>query len=517
MIKVIIKTIFALVILVIVSGLYLLTLKGVYGNPRPQDFKNNLDQATKPLELSPERGRYSLTVSLAQNHSFALSQTLADAVYPDVGYYQGKFYIFFAPGISLMALPLYELGAKFNLAQVFTFSLSIIFALLTEITIYKIGRSILKLPVWASIFAVLIYAFGSNSWSYAVTLYQHQATAFFMFSAIYAAWLFRRGGKFSWLGSLWVWVASALAVSVDYPDALFMMPVIIYHILTSFTFKKGNEKAHITFRPVILLTSIFFAAIMLLHGYYNNTHFGGWTKVSGGIVDYKIIKEAQLAKKSNAQVQQIINRVTVKKDPVKFFSEDKTSFSTYTLFASLDRGLFVYSPIFLLSIFGLYLLIKLKSAESAVLLGSLAVVLFLYSSWGDPWGGWAFGPRYLIPTYPVLALSIAMWLSNGKFGFLKRLVSFPLFIFSSMVALLGVLTTNAVPPKVEADFLHTGYNYYSYNLKFFQDGRSSSFIFNTFLSHKLTLLQYSAVIESAVLLLVIIVLFIMPLFKKYEH
>src|SRR5258708_37018417 len=125
------KTILLISFFVVFALLYVFTLKGVPGNPKSTDFKGNLDQITKPLELSPERGRYARVISLVENHKFDLGKTLADAVYPDVGYYNGKFYAYFAPGISILAAPFYIIGKSFNLAQVVTFSYSSFMAILT--------------------------------------------------------------------------------------------------------------------------------------------------------------------------------------------------------------------------------------------------------------------------------------------------------------------------------------------------------------------------------------------------
>src|SRR5438105_2097142 len=110
----------AWLIFIVSLCLYTLTLKGVYGNPPATSIKNNLDKTSRPFELSPERDRYILILSLAENRSFALSKTLADAAYPDDGYYNGRFYIYFAPGISLFALPFYFIGEIFHVAQVAT-------------------------------------------------------------------------------------------------------------------------------------------------------------------------------------------------------------------------------------------------------------------------------------------------------------------------------------------------------------------------------------------------------------
>src|SRR3989344_222873 len=112
------NTLIGLCIFFVGLAFYILTLRGVYGNIKGSEIKNNLDQGAKPFELSPERGRFILTLSLAESNSFALTKELADAAYPDVGYYQGRFYIYFPPGVSLLALPFYHLGKQYNLSQV---------------------------------------------------------------------------------------------------------------------------------------------------------------------------------------------------------------------------------------------------------------------------------------------------------------------------------------------------------------------------------------------------------------
>ena len=72
---------------------------------------------------------------------------------------------------------------------------------------------------------------------------------------------------------------------------------------------------------------------------------------------------------------------------------------------SPSRGLFVYSPIFLFSLIGIFL--AWRAAESLLLKYlSIAVVLevALYSKWTIWWGGWSFGPRLLADITPLLAL-----------------------------------------------------------------------------------------------------------------
>ena len=132
------------------------------------------------------------------------------------------------------------------------------------------------------------------------------------------------------------------------------------------------------------------------------------------------------------------------------------------------------------------------------MLGSVLVIVFLYSSWGDPWGGWAYGPRYLIPAMASLSLFAAYFAANSARVFLVRTLTAILFMYSSAVALLGVLTTSAIPPKVEAVFLGTDWTY-KRNLDFLLDSHSSSFLYNTYLRDYGTLAEYFLVLYALLL------------------
>src|SRR5579872_4764999 len=220
--------------LIIIFGLalYALTLHGVWGNPGPKDIKGILDQPTKALELSPERGRYAHVYSLAENGTYALSQEWADTIYPDVAVYNGRYYSEFAPGISYMSAFLFRLGAPHDLGQVAAFSLIPMFALLALVCIYKIARNILELPVWASLFSAFVFGFASTSWSYAITLYQHQITASLALFSFYATWKFAKQTKWSFLWAIFVGLSYALSFTANYPDLILLLPVMVYFLTT---------------------------------------------------------------------------------------------------------------------------------------------------------------------------------------------------------------------------------------------------------------------------------------------
>ncbi len=498
-----------LAIIIIAGTLYALTLRGIPGNPSPSDFKNNLDQQAKPFELSPERGRYVHLVALADYGQYNLTKELAEAAFPDVGVYDGRYYSYFAPGIAYLAFPFYEIGARYNLAQVGSFSFISFVSVLGLIFLFRIARDILKLPLWASLASVLIFAFGCTAWSYAITLYQHQVTTYFMASSFYGVWRFRKGGYWSWLWAALACLNYGLAIMIDYPNALLLLPIMIYLLLSSFDVKRLAGRLSVAFRAEVLLASLFFVVITGLHMYHNTVHYGAWYHLSGGLQSYRYV-DPTLDPVKAAQNGIAPQDLNAQKNIVGFFREEQLPFSSYTLFISPDRGLLLYAPIFILALFGMIWLYRRQmSLEIGILFALIATNIFLYSSWGDPWGGWAYGPRYLIPSMAFLALFVGVFLAHTRQWLVARGATFLLFIYSSAIALLGALTTNAVPPKIEADSLHTKYNFLL-NIDLLKISKSGSFVYNTFLSGAYSLEQYYAVIWSFVIICMAVVLFVIP-------
>ncbi len=292
-----------------------------------------------------------------------------------------------------------------------------------------------------------------------------------------------------------------------------MLPVMVYFFISSLHFQTKGTKTSASLRVSFALTSIIFIIICLAHAYYNTVHFGGPTKLSSSIVGYPTFKKMNLLNDKNAEKK--LAALEKNKVPIKFFKEDNFPRGVTILLVAIDKGIFLFSPIFLLALLGMAMYLSSISLEIGVLFAGILANIFLYSSFGDPWGGWAFGPRYLIPSMVPLSIFIAGLLAKTRHQILGRIVAFLLFAFSLGVSLLGVLTTNAVPPKIEADYLKMKYNFLL-NWDFLIDNRSSSFIYNNFFAHKLTLIQYFIFIYFAVITVVYIVLFVVPLIKYFN-
>ena len=85
------------------------------------------------------------------------------------------------------------------------------------------------------------------------------------------------------------------------------------------------------------------------------------------------------------------------------FSLGQTFRGIVTLLVSRDRGLIFFFPVFLFAIHGIYVVLKAKNSYIYVALAVIVLNILVYAAYDDPWGGWAFGPRYLIISTPLLA------------------------------------------------------------------------------------------------------------------
>lgn len=510
-------------IIVIGLLLYGLTLRGAPGNPTADQVKNNLEQPTQAFELSPERGRYAQVASLANTGVYNLSSEWAAVAYPDVGISSdGKIDSYFAPGVSYLALPFYLFGARYGLAQVATFSVESLASIITLVFIYIIGRRIFTLPRWGAFFSVLVYGFASTSWSYAITLYEHSFSAMFAVTMFYAVWRFsQKENRHAWLYAAYVWLAYALTITINYPDALLMLPIMVYLAISTFSFKKLEEGIALSIRWGAIATFVVFVFVTGLHFWHNTTYYGGWSHVAGTLTGYT--PEGATSTQAVAVASSTAATTTaavVGKNAVGFFHESLIPNSLFILLFSDQRGLFLFSPIFILSFFGIAYAFRKKelgTAKYVVPLSLIALNLFLYSAWADPWGGWAYGPRYLIQSMPWLALFIGVFLSavpRGRKSFWTRGAVFLLFAFSTAIALVGALTTNAVPPKSDALTLPIKTYNVLHDVPYIFNNRSGSFIYNTYSSHTISLTGYFVLIYSFVILLALIALCIKE--KQYD-
>jgi hypothetical protein len=71
---------------------------------------------------------------------------------------------------------------------------------------------------------------------------------------------------------------------------------------------------------------------------------------------------------------------------------------------SYKKGLFIYTPIVFISLFGAYYLFKKNKFQLYTLLGFIVVLVYVLSSWWNWWYGGSFATRVFVEYYAVVAL-----------------------------------------------------------------------------------------------------------------
>ncbi len=510
---------FLAIAFIILIGAFLFgsTIRGVPGNLDDMSVAGQYSREGAPFESSHERAPYAEMISIYRNNTIVLTRDLANFGAPDIGYNGTKYYSFFPSGISYAILPFYVWGRTYGLGQVFAYGSVALFSIFTMIGIYLISRRIFGLGIWAGLLGAFVYGFGSTAWSYSITIYQHAHTAAIAVWMFYCAWKYRIAMKRSWVWASAVWILFALALFIDYPNAILLAPIMLYLFLSSFEWRalKGSKKFVISFNLAFFAGMIFFLGITGFHLYRNAVNFGSPMMIGNRLPRYMT--------KNNIQVDEMGKPIDLKKEAetretkkaAPVLEEKNLPKGFFTLNVGNDKGLFYFSPIFIVALIGIILEFRRKvTLESGILLTFIITNFFIYSSFGDPWGGWAYGPRYLVPGMAGLSVFIALALSRFRYPLIGRIVFFLLFTVSSAIALAGALTTNLVPPKVEADYLKLKFYNFLKAFDMMDRNQSGSFVYNTYFSSQFTVWQFYILILSVLLSVVFIITFVLPIVER---
>jgi len=182
--------------------------------------------------------------------------------------------------------------------------------------------------------------------------------------------------------ALWSGLAVGAALTVDYVDAI-LIPVVFAYILLST--KRFVLSTKIKSLLVFMMGSGFGLGAI---AYYNLMSFGSMFVSSEQLYDHA-----------------------------------GTLFGNFTfplysgIFLNLftpDRGIFLYSPILVLGIWGFYKMMKSSSTrrESVFLLTAFLAIFLPYSAWYGPTGGPGFGPRYIEASIPFLIIPVGSVLAQ---------------------------------------------------------------------------------------------------------
>lgn len=493
----------------------LLSIRGITGNPSSQELNNSKWIKNGPFELSPERGRFSLLYSIVEDKSLEFSDQIGKFAQPDVAVINGKYVSLFAPLLSFLVIPGYIIGKYFGVAQVGAFAVVSIFGILNLILLRLIAIRLGANYLAASI-ASLVFLFATPSFTYAVTLYQHHISTFLILISIYALLKSKKIWSF-----IIVFFATALAIPLDYPNLIFMFPILLFAIAKIISFE--NIKNKLLFRINLFKMTAFLVMVIPISFFlwFNQTSYGNPFQLSGTLytpASSQNIKDNTLLS-STAPIKKNELR---EKTAVGFFNTRNIINGLYILFISPDRGVIYYTPVILFGVIGFLLALKKKIQMVYLLTAIAGTNILLYSMWPDPWGGWAFGSRYLIPSYAILSIFIAFLITHWR----KKVFFWAIFIlilfYSIAVNALGAITTSSIPPKPEVlnlekvSGLVQKYTYEK-SWDFLVSGQSKSFAYQAFANNYLTSIQYYQMTVSAIFALTGGLIFYYVVFWKGKH
>ena len=496
----------------------LLGLRGIPGNPTPKTLNSTTWKEDGPLELSPERGRFALMYSMIEDNSLTFSLDLARFTTPDVGYVHGKYVSLFAPGLSILIIPGYLLGKYFGASVVGVFAVIALFALFNALLIRAIAIR-LKTNPWAANLAAVTFLFATPGFAYGVSLYQHQISTFVILFSIYA--LMRWDNL--WSVAL-VWFLAAVSIVTDYPNVVLMLPIAIYALTRIIIVKSELSGLQVRLRSIGALTFLTAVLPLALFLWFNEASFGNPLQLSATVTRVQEINNQGLPAQPKVSQFADVPSVAVlnhNKTAVGFFKTRNLLNGFYEHFISPDRGIIRFTPVILLGIFGLILMFRQDLSFAKLFLAVTGLDLLLYSMWGDPYGGWAFGSRYLIPAYALLAVGLGLFLNKLKKNNIVLLIFLAMFGYSVWVNSLGALTSNSNPPQPEILALEQvsgkeeKYTY-ARNYDYLISKGSKSFVYQIWAKNYLSAKNYHTVVFG--LLLAAGVFMIIRLrFFEYDH
>lgn len=474
---------------------YGLTIKGVAGNPfiysdfptindNHKIIAENHTEKGGPFESSQQSERFSLIQAIVEHKSLILDK-YAEFSVPDIGFYNGHYFSAFPPGLSIIAIPAYIIGKYLGYSQLAVFLLPAIFNLFTAIFILLILKNIFKINQIASFIASFIYLFASIAWPYGTTFFAHSLSAFLITSSYY---FIIKNRRIKFTSILLFSLLFGIAIVTDYPNMVTMIPMFLYVVYLIIQLLRENRRIILNKGYLKLFAFIPLLLIIFLYSIYN----------------YKLLNNPIATVNSYVVTTLVSNSYGVPQYP----ENQRLTFGNFNngffiLFLGLERGLLIFSPVFLLTLWGIAPFYNKYKKESILLLLTVCTNILVYSTFADPWGGWSFGPRYLISITPLLSILVAFYLNTAKADIKKILVSYSLTIFSIGVALLGTLTSNNIPPAKESSA--TGFWVsYIYNLPILLNNQTKTFFYTNYLSKNISSIIFYLLIFTTLTIIITI-------------
>jgi hypothetical protein len=389
------------------------------------------------IEYSNESCRYMLIKAVVDYHSLSVDK-LNPNKFDDVSFYKGHFYSAKAIGAPMLGIPVYRImkcvspltkSVERYLIRIFVSTLPFcILGMLLFLMAERMGVS----PANAYLM-VLAYSFGSISIIHAMLFSGHQTAASFTFFSFALLYMTSSANNriINYLSFFSAGLLAGVGALCDY-TAIYIAFVITAYMLSLTVSWKCK-----------MLFIVGGAICASLLGIYNAICFGNPLHMS-----YSVMSNARFS----AGVATGFLGIALPKTE-----------AIWSLLFSPSRGLFFIMPVFLYSLAGFVRMWRMSYRKEVVAIISICFGYLMMISGFYGWhGGWTFGPRYLVPMLPFLALPMA-------FAPLRSVWFLLLFFISALQVLIPAsvfiaVSEQIVNPILEIILPFFSYGYSAYNL-----------------------------------------------------
>jgi hypothetical protein len=258
-----------------------------------------------------------------------------------------------------------------------------------------------------SLFVVAIYSLCTINIVYARSGFAEPTVALLVTLAALALFSYSRQGRLSSLITAGICIGYAVFIK---KNSLILLPAFLYYLLA---LTHEGTKKHIPFfvRALYFLLPIAFFVIVI--AFQNKILYGGISKTEFG------------------SVKDMLGHVTRKSFPIK---------GLYYYLISAGKGYLIYNIALVLGIFTIREFFKKYKQLCLFLIFLLLSNLLFYSFIFTRGSIFSWGPRYLFPTMPFMALFLAEFINKAKtmarkisvlfFAFLGFIIQLPALIIS---------------------------------------------------------------------------------------
>ncbi len=354
---------------------------------------------------------FGLAQSLAKWQTLAIDQVSTVGPNPEEFGVDGHRYSKYGPLQAVLAVPLFWLAQRLPIGAVDTvLLLNHLETGLTAALMYLLVRRLGYNPGVALALAALV-AFGTPLWVHSKRFFGEPTITLCLVATIYTVYAAATTRRPTWL--FLAGLTFGLAVAAKYIDLVLLAPVPVYLALAANPVSHGEKDPRsvprMRVRP-ILWFALGLAPIALTLLWYNTIRFG--SPFLSGYARWETFSTP--------------------------LSEGLAGF-----LVSPGKSIFLYTPALLLLPFWAARFVRRFSLFAGLLLAIVAVHLCVYGAWWVWWGAWAWGPRFIVPIFPLLVLFLAEGLATSR----RRLtlaVAAVLGLLSVGVQLLGIAVDHTI-------------------------------------------------------------------------